>query len=85
LAELGTKPYFRCVNREARPLRPTGDHKMSNDFESRHWADRHGDFTAFLSGLAGQIHVAFESLTAHLYESPWDKRNAGSSGCDRNA
>lgn len=58
---------------------------MSNDFESRQWADRHGDVSGFLSSVVAQVRVAFESLTAHLYESPWDKGNAGSSGCDRNA
>jgi hypothetical protein len=58
---------------------------MSNDFESRQWAERHGDFTEFLAGVAGQVRIAFEALTAHLYESPWDKGAAGPSPCDGNA
>jgi hypothetical protein len=59
---------------------------MRDDFQSPLWADRHGDFTAFLGDLFNQTRIAFEHLHAHSYDAPWKSAQPGvgspSAGCD---
>lgn len=53
---------------------------MHDDFLTPIWAERHGDFAAFVADRWRQTRFAFERLAARTYDAPW-RRDATANQC----
>ncbi len=47
---------------------------MTDQFESRLWADHHDAISGAFAQLIQDIAAAFRVLNAHQYDAPWQKQ-----------